>query len=186
VAVSGSITSGVAGRYAAALFDLAESGKALDAVGDELKALGALLNESEDLAAMVKSPLVSADDQMAAMSAILKQAGASALTTNFVGLVAKNRRLFALGDMVKAYGALLAAHKGEVEADVTTAAALDDKQMARLKDTIKDVIGKDVAVNTRVDQSLLGGMIVKIGSRMIDTSLKTKLQSLKIAMKEVG
>lgn len=186
VAGENTINSGVAGRYASALFDLAESGDALDQVGNELKAVGAMIDDSADLRRLVRSPVFSAEAQGKALSAILDKAGIKGLTANFVGLVVRNRRLFALPDMIRAYGQILARHRGEVTADVVTAHSLSDDQTKALKDAIKSAIGKDVDVSTRVDPSLLGGLVVKVGSRMIDTSLKTKLNSLKIAMKEVG
>lgn len=181
-----SIVTGVVGRYASALFELAEGAKALDAVAGELTAIGTMIADSADLRRMVKSPVFSSEEQGAAFAEILKKAGISGLTANFVGLVAQNRRLFALADMIKGFHALLAAHRGEVSADVTSAHALNDAQTKALKDAMKAAIGKDVQVVTRVDPALLGGLVVKVGSRMIDTSLRTKLNSLKIAMKEVG
>lgn len=180
------IISGVAGRYASALFELAEGAGALDSVGGDLKTVGSMIDESGDLRRMVKSPVFSAEEQGKAFGAILSKAGVGGLTANFIGLVARNRRLFALPDMIRGYVALLAAHRGEVTADVVSAHPLSDAQTTALKEAIKASIGKDVAVSTRVDASLLGGLVVKVGSRMIDTSLKTKLNSLKFAMKEVG
>lgn len=182
----GSIVSGVAGRYAAALFELAVESKSHDAVGDDLSAIGTMIDDSDDLRRMVRSPVFSADKQGAAFAKILDKAGIGGLTANFVGLVARNRRLFALRDMIRAYGALLARHRGEVSADVVSAHTLNDAQTTALKDAIKSALGKDVQVSTRVDPALLGGLVVKVGSRMIDTSLRTKLNSMKIAMKEVG
>lgn len=182
----GIIVSGVAGRYASALFDLALDAKSLDQVGNELSSIAALIDDSADLQRMVRSPVFTAEEQEAAFGEILKKAGISGLSANFIGLVIRNRRLFVLRDMIRAYGVLLSEHKGEVTADVTAAHPLSDAQTTALKAAIKDAVGKDVAVQTRVDESLLGGLVVKVGSRMIDTSLKTKLNSLKIAMKEVG
>lgn len=181
-----SIVSGVAGRYASALFELADEAKALDATGDELASIGAMIDASDDLQRTLRSPVFSADDQGAAFAKLLDKAGIKGLTANFVALVARNRRLFALRDMIKAYAALLSAHRGEVSADVVSAHPLNDDQTASLKDVIKAAVGKDVQVSTRVDPALLGGLVVKVGSRMIDTSLRTKLNSLKIAMKEAG
>jgi F-type H+-transporting ATPase subunit delta len=178
--------SGVPGRYAAALFELALEGKALDDVAGELNRLTALIDGSEDLARLVKSPVFSAEQHMRAMAAVLDKAGIKGLTANFVGLVAQNRRLFVLPDMIRAYNALLARHRGEVGAEVTSAQPLGDAQIKALKAVFKSSIGRDVNLTARVDESLLGGLVVKVGSRMVDTSLKTKLDNLQIAMKEVG
>lgn len=178
--------SGIAGRYAGALFELAESAKSIDAVEKDLNGLAAAIEESADLQRVIRSPVFSSEDQAGAMATIAGKLGLSPLTTKFIGLAARNRRLFALPDMIRAFRAQAAAARGEVSADVVSAHPLTDAQMKDLKASIKAAIGKDVAVNTSVDESLLGGLIVKVGSRMIDSSLKTKLNSLKIAMKEVG
>ncbi len=174
------------GRYATALFELAQDAGELEAVEKDLAGFETMLNESEDLQRLVRSPVFTAAEQVRAISAILAKTDFSTLTTNFVSLVAKNRRLFAVRDMVRAFRALLAAHRGEVTADVTSATSLSDAQVSALKESLKAAVGKDVQLNTHVDESLLGGLVVKVGSRMVDSSLKTKLQSLKIAMKEVG
>lgn len=181
-----SINEGVAGRYASALFDLARDQGTLDTVASDLKSVKAMLESSADFQRLVRSPVFSAADQARALAALLAKAGVSGLTTNFLGLVAKNRRLFATGDMLKAFGALMARHKGEVEADVTSANPLTESQMAALKTALKASTGKDVQINARVDASILGGLIVKVGSRMVDSSLRTKLNGLKTVMKEVG
>lgn len=178
--------SGVAGRYATALFELADAQSALDAVAADLRGINAMLNESADLVRLVRSPIFSADEQARAFGAVLDKAGASGLVKNFVGLVIRNRRLFALPDMISAYTSLLAQKRGEVTADVTTAHALGDAQVESLKAALKSATGRDVLINTKVDASLLGGLVVKVGSRMIDSSLRTKLNSLKIAMKEAS
>ncbi|MAU61010.1 F0F1 ATP synthase subunit delta [Parvibaculum sp.] len=178
--------SGVAGRYATALFELAEAQGALDAVAGDLDGIRAMLNESEDLLRLVRSPIFSADEQGRAFAAILDKAGASTLVKNFVGLVIRNRRLFALPDMISAYKAILAAKRGEMTADVTSAHALSGAQIESLKAALKSATGRDVNINTKVDAGLLGGLVVKVGSRMIDSSLRTKLNSLKIAMKEAS
>jgi len=186
VANSESITSGVTARYASALFDLALSEKKIPAVEKDLKRFDDLLNGSEDLNRLVVSPVFSADDQFAAIDALLKKSKISGLVGNFVRVVAKNRRLFAMQDMLKAYRKLVADHKGETTADVTVASALSAAQTKELKTALKKVVGKEVAINAIIDPSILGGMIVKVGSRQIDTSLKTRLSSLKLALKEVG
>jgi len=175
--------SGVSGRYASALFDLAGETNSVDALGQSLATFQALLDESEDLVRLVRSPVFSAEDQVAALEAICAKAGIDGLALNFIRLVARNRRLFAIADMIRAYNALAAAAKGEVQAEVTSAEKLSDKHVKDLKAALKASIGRDVQLSTRVDGSILGGLIVKVGSRMIDNSLKTKLDNLKIAMK---
>lgn len=186
MANSESITSGVTQRYASALFDLAVSEKKIPAVEKDLGRFDALLNGSEDMKRLVVSPVFSADDQSNAIDAILKKAKITGLVGNFIRVVARNRRLFAMQDMLKAFRALVAEHKGEATADVTVAKALTAAQTKELKAALKSVVGKDVAINATVDPSILGGMIVKVGSRQIDTSIRTRLSSLKLALKEVG
>lgn len=183
--VGGRVT-GLAGRYATALFELALEAGALDAVAADMKALGGLLSDSEDLVAMVRSPLLSRSQQEAAIAAILEKGNANTLTRNFAGLLASKRRLFALGDIIKAFGVLLAAHKGEVEADVVSAAPLSDEQLAALKDQLRSAMGREIQVNVSVDEALIGGLVLKVGSRMIDASLATRLSNLERTMKEVG
>ena len=178
--------SGVAGRYATALFELAEAQGALDAVAADLGKISAMLGASEDLKRLVRSPIFGADEQGRAFGAVLEKAGISGLVKNFAGLVIRNRRLFALPDMISAYGALLAQKRGEVTAQVTSAHPLGDAQVESLKAALKSATGRDVRIDTKVDAGLLGGLIVKVGSRMIDSSLRTKLNSLKIAMKEAS
>ena len=178
--------SGVAERYASALFELAVSEKKIPAVEKDLKRFGKLLDGSDDLVRLVKSPAFSADDQVAAISAVLKKAKITGLVGNFIQVVAGNRRLFAVPDMLVSFSQKLAEHRGEVSAQVTVAQKLTAAQTKELKTVLKGIVGKDVALDMTEDASLLGGMIVKIGSRQIDTSLKTKLSSLKLALKEVG
>jgi len=176
----------MAGRYATALFELADEQNALDAVAGDLGAIAGMLNESGDLVRLVRSPIFSADEQTRAFGAVLDKAGTSTLVKNFVGLIIRNRRLFALPDMISGYNAILARKRGEMMADVTSAHPLSGAQLDSLKASLKTATGKDVRVDTRVDASLLGGLVVKVGSRMIDSSLKTKLNSLQIAMKEAS
>ena len=145
-----------------------------------------MLDESADLRRLVRSPVISADDQAKALKAVLVKAGSAPLTLNFLLLIARNRRLFALRDMMKSYVALLARERGEVAADVVSAHALTEAQLTQLKDVLRINIGKDVQVDTRVDPALLGGLVVKVGSKMIDSSLRTKLNNLKVAMKGIG
>jgi F-type H+-transporting ATPase subunit delta len=177
----------VAGRYAAALFDLADEQRQLREIEQDVLSLQTMLNESEDLRRLVRSPVLSADDQSRAIAAVAGKASLGPLTINFLKLVARNRRLFVLQDMIKNFRLLAARHRGEVTADVISAHPLSDTQITALKDTLRASIGgKDVQVNSRVDPNLLGGLIVKVGSRMIDSSLRTRLNNLKIAMKGTG
>ncbi len=178
------IVAGMAGRYATALFELAQEGNALDAVAKDLASIRELIDGSEDMKRLVRSPVFSADEQTNAINAILDKLSAHALTRKFVGLVAKNRRLFALRDMTRAFAAQLAKHRGEMTATVTSAHPLSDGQVNALKATLKQSFKLDVNLTSEVDADLLGGLVVKVGSRMIDTSLKTKLDNLQLAMKE--
>jgi F-type H+-transporting ATPase subunit delta len=180
------IVSGMAGRYATALFELALEENALDAVRADLDRFGALIEESTDLRRLVRSPVFTAAEQLRALSAVLDQAGIKGLAANFLRLVTANRRLFAVRDMIKGYRQLVARHKGEVTAEVTLAEKPSDAHLAAIKDALKAVTKKDVLVEVKVDPSIIGGLIVKIGSRMIDTSLRAKLNSIKHAMKEVS
>jgi F-type H+-transporting ATPase subunit delta len=181
-----SLTSGVASRYAQSLFDIALESKALTKVEEQLSAFEAMLNDSEDLRRLIASPVFSTEEQINAVQAIAKKAGLDGLVGNFLNVVASNRRLFVLPAMISAFREIAAGHKGVVTADVTSALKLTAAQEKELKATLKDVAGKDVDINVTVDPSLLGGLIVKIGSRQIDTSLRTKLSSMKLALKEVG
>ncbi|NMM45642.1 F0F1 ATP synthase subunit delta [Rhodospirillaceae bacterium KN72] len=173
----------IAGRYAKALFDLADEGKKLDDVAADLRTLGTILDESDDLQRVVRSPVISRADQGKAMAAVLDKLDVSDLTKRFVGYVAANRRLFALKAITKAYLATLAARRGEVTAEVASAKALSEAQIAAVEEALKKAVGGKVAVSHKVDPSLIGGLIVKVGSRMIDSSVSTQLQRLKLAMK---
>ncbi len=179
-------SSGVAERYANALFELAGDAQTAQAVEKDLDAFSGLLAESPDLVRLVRSPVFSSDEQLRAVSAILAKAGIGGLVGNLVKVAASNRRLFAVPAMIAAYKRLAAKQRGEVSAEVTSAAPLTEGQTAEIKAALKASLGKDVTLDTRVDASLIGGLIVKVGSRMIDGSLRTKLNSLKLAMKEVG
>ncbi|MGQ3675249.1 F0F1 ATP synthase subunit delta [Xanthobacter sp. TB0139] len=179
------IVSGMAGRYATALFELADEAGAIDAVKADLDRFSALMAESADLERLVKSPVFTAEEQLHAVGAILDKAEISGLAGNFVKLVAQNRRLFALPGMIADFTALVAARRGEITAKVTVASSLNDEQFASLKDMLAQKTGKDVQLDVTVDPSILGGLIVKLGSRMVDASLKTKLNSIRYAMKEV-
>ncbi len=178
--------SGVAERYARSLFDLALEQKSVDAVAKDLDSVEAMLAGSDDLRRLIGSPVFSADDQFRAISAIADKAGLKGLVGNFLKVAAKNRRLFAVPGMIRAFRQIAAAHRGETSAEVTSAHELSAAQQAELRTALRQVAGKDVAVAVTVDPSLLGGLVVKMGSRQIDTSLRTKLNSLKLALKEVG
>lgn len=186
VATDDQMMASVPGRYALALFELAQEQSQLQPVENDLIQLQGMLDESADLRRMVRSPVFSAEDQASALTALLGKAGVSPLTMNFVKLIIRNRRLFAVPEMIKAFRTQAARSRGEVEADVTSASALNEGQLQALKETLKASIGQDVQINAKVDSSLLGGLIVKVGSRMIDSSLRTKLSTLKLRMKEVG
>jgi F-type H+-transporting ATPase subunit delta len=185
VARSSSGASGVADRYAAALFDLADERKALDEVAGDLIQLRTMLRESADLMRLVRSPLLSRAEQGKAIAAVADRAGLSQLTRNFLGLVAQNRRLFAVPAMIDGYLAKLAERRGEVTAEVTAAQELTPAQLATLNEQLKKAVGSKVAVDVKVDPSLLGGLVVKVGSRMVDASLRSKLHRLQLAMKGV-
>ena len=178
--------SGVSGRYATALFELAREEKSVDAVKADLDRFEAMLNESADLKRLVRSPVFSAEVQARALSAVLEKAEITGTSAKFLKVLTANRRLFAVTDVMRAYRALVAKFKGEVTADVTVAEQLSDKNLDALKTALKSVTGKDVALNVNVDPSIIGGLVVKLGSRMVDSSLRTKLNSIKHAMKEAG
>jgi F-type H+-transporting ATPase subunit delta len=178
--------SGVAERYATALFELALESDAIDQVKADLARFQALLAESAELNRLVRSPVFTADVQKKALAAVLDAAGIGGIAANFLAVVAGNRRLFAIGDIIKAFGTLVARHKGEVSAEVTVAEPLTEAHLAEVKDALDKITGKDVTVDVKVDPSIIGGLVVKLGSRMVDSSLRTKLHALKHAMKEVG
>ncbi len=178
--------SGVSGRYATALFELARDEKSIDAVLVDLINFDALLNDSADLKRLVRSPVFSAEVQMSALNAVLAKAGISGTSAKFLRVLTANRRLFAVSDVIRAFRALVANFKGEATAEVTVAEQLNDKNLDALKSALKSVTGKDVALNVKVDPSIIGGLVVKLGSRMVDSSLRTKLNSIKHAMKEAG
>ncbi len=186
MAASGTGAGGLAGRYANALFELADEKKSLDAVAADLKSLKTLIADSDDLRRLLRSPVISRADQARAMAAVLDAAGAGDLVKRFVGLVAQNRRLFALPQMIDAYLAELAARRGEVTAEVVSAQPLDEASRQRLAEALKRVAGQRVTVDLKVDPALIAGLVVKVGSRMIDSSLRTKLNRLQIAMKGIG
>ena len=180
------IVSGMAGRYATALFELALEEKAVDAVRADLEKFQALVDANPDLQRLVRSPVFTADEQARALGGVLEKAGIDGLAAKFLKLVASNRRLFAVREMIVAYRALVARHKGEVSAEVTVAEELNDKYRDALAAALKSVTGKDVDLAVKVDPAIIGGLVVKLGSRMVDSSLRTKLNAIKHAMKEAG
>jgi F-type H+-transporting ATPase subunit delta len=179
--------SEMAGRYATALFELALERKSLDAVKADFDRFDALMVESADLDRLVRSPVFTAGEQVKALSPVLKKAAISDLTAKFLGVVAANRRLFAVRQIMKAFRTLVARHKGEITAEVTVAEKLDDRHLEALKAVLRGATGgKDVTLDVTIDPSIIGGLVVKLGSRMIDTSLRTRLNLIKHAMKETG
>jgi F-type H+-transporting ATPase subunit delta len=178
--------SGVAGRYATALFELALDEKALETVEQDLSRFASALDAVEDLRRLVRSPVFTAEEQQRAIAAILDKMKIEGLTANFLKLIARNRRLYAAPDMIKAFRALLARHRGQASAEVTSALSLTEGQLRALQTALTAALHKDVQLDQKVDTTLLGGLVVKVGSRMVDSSLRTKLNSLKQTMKEVG
>jgi F-type H+-transporting ATPase subunit delta len=176
--------SGVAGRYALALFELARDERAIDDVGRDLDGFSRLLAESEDLRRLIKSPVFSAEDQLRAIEAVLARAGIGGLAANLIRLVATKRRLFVLPDMIRDYKALVARHKGIVPAEVRLAEEPSSQMLEDIKSAVRDMAGSEVDLDVKIDPALIGGLVVKIGSRMVDASLKTKLNAIRIAMKE--
>ena len=174
----------MAGRYATALFDLARETNAIDAVQSDLDRFDALVAESADLSRLVRSPVFSADEQLRALSAVLDRVSIGGIAANFFKLVTTNRRLFAVRDMIKAFRALVSQYKGEATAEVTVAERLKDEHIQALRAALNAVSGKNVDLNIKVDPAIIGGLVVKLGSRMVDSSLRTKLNAIKHAMKE--
>lgn len=181
-----SISLGIAARYASALFDLAKEGGALKALEADTNAVTETLAASEELRGVIASPVVSREDQGRVIAAIGAKLGLNALTANTLALMADKRRLFVLPQLMARLADLIAAEKGEVTAEVTAARALSAAQSKKLAETLKATVGKTVKLKTTVDESLIGGLVVKLGSTMIDTSVKAKLAALQNAMKEVG
>ena len=180
---SGGITASLAGRYAAALFDLAKERDLVAAVERDLEALGAALRESPEMLALVKNPEISRDAAGKAMAGVAGVLGLSQLTRDFLGVLAENRRLGRLGEIVRAFATIAAAARGELKAEVTTAHPLTDEQHRLLADKLREREGREVRIEARVDPEILGGMVVTIGSRRIDSSIRTRLTSLAQAMK---
>jgi F-type H+-transporting ATPase subunit delta len=186
VATDEPIMASMAGRYASALYELAVEAGQLQAVEQDLKTFQSVLDLSEDMRRLIRSPVFSSDEQQAALAAVLDRASIGGVTANFLKLAARNRRLFAVPDMIKAFRAMASRGRGEVQAEVTSAFPLNEDQTAVLQDALHASTGQKVQLATKVDPALLGGLVVKMGSRMIDSSLRTKLNSLKVRMKEVG
>ncbi|AUG51570.1 F0F1 ATP synthase subunit delta [Thalassospira marina] len=178
--------TGLQGRYATALFELASSADQLDVVKGDLELLDQAIVESDDLRNVLRSPVISRDVQANAMAALLDKLGVSELTKKTVGLLCQKRRLFVLPGVIKAYLSMLSAHRGEVTAQVTSATALKDEQIEAVTGALKEVVGATVKVDLNVDPAVLGGLVVKVGSRVFDASLRTKLQKLELAMKGVA
>ncbi|WP_375260008.1 F0F1 ATP synthase subunit delta [Citreimonas sp.] len=186
VSESASISSGIAARYAAAVFEIVRDEGALDTLESNLDDLSAALNESADLRDLLSSPVYARDQQRAAITAIADKMGLMKPLKNVLGLMATKRRLFVVPHMVTRLREMIAEEKGEVTADVTSATPLSNEQSAKLSETLKAKVGRDVKINATVDERLIGGLVVKVGSKMIDTSIRSKLNSLQNAMKEVG
>jgi F-type H+-transporting ATPase subunit delta len=181
-----SISTSIATRYATAVYELAKDGKDVKGLEADISVLTTAMADSADFNALIHSPVYSRAEQAAAITAIAKKAGLSTLMTNTLALMADKRRLFVLPQLVKTLREAIATDKGEVTADVTSAKALTKAQSDKLAKTLTARMGKDVTINAAVDESLIGGLIVKVGSKMIDTSIRAKLSSLQNAMKEVG
>jgi F-type H+-transporting ATPase subunit delta len=183
LAAASGITSQLAQRYATALFDLAREGDALDRVSADLDGLKSAIALSDDLRRMLRSPVLTREEQGRALAALAERAGFDELTRRFLGVVAEHRRLFALPGIIDAFQAKLAAHRGEVTAEVTSAVPLDDGQLRAVREALGRYVGRAVKLDAGVDPDLLGGLVVRVGSRMVDASLRTRLLQLEITMK---
>ncbi|MEN9061465.1 MULTISPECIES: F0F1 ATP synthase subunit delta [Ponticoccus] len=186
VSESASISSGIAERYATAVFEIVKENNELAALESNLDDLSAAIADSPELRDLLANPAYSRAEQQAAITAVAEKMGLTTVLRNTLGLMASKRRLFVVPHMVTRLRAMIADAKGEVTAEVTSATELSAAQRQQLADTIKSKFGKDVKINTTVDESLIGGLVVKVGSKMIDTSIRSKLNSLQNAMKEVG
>ena len=181
------IVTGMAGRYATALFELAREDGSLEAVKADLDRFDALVQESPDLARLIRSPVFSSDEQLKAVTAVLDRVGIGGLAGNFIKLAAQNRRLFAVRDMIRDFRRLFARQRGVVSATLTVAETLSEAQLAAVRDALKSVTGgKEVDLAVKIEPAIIGGLIVKLGSRMVDSSLRSKLNAMKHAMKEVS
>lgn len=187
VSQGGSIVSGVAGRYATALFELAVEEKSIDAVSADLDRFDALVAESDDLARLIRVPVFTAEQQLGAVSAVLDKAGIGGTAGNFIRLIASKRRLFLIREIIKAYRALVAESRGVVQAEVTLAEEPSAKVLEEIKASLQGAAkGGEIVLDVKVDPAIIGGIIVKLGSRMVDASLRYKLNSIRLALKEVG
>jgi len=186
VSESSSISTGIAARYGSAVFELAKDGNALDALERDIDTLESALNDSEDFRALINSPIYSRDDQARAIAALADKMGLSDTVASSLKLMSSKRRLFVLPHLMAVLRGLIADEKGEVTAEVQAARALSDDQSTKLVETLKASVGKTVKMNVTVDESLIGGLIVRVGSKMIDTSVRSKLAALQNTMKEVG
>jgi F-type H+-transporting ATPase subunit delta len=183
VETSGGIRASLAGRYASALFDLARDQRQIDAVGRSLDALNQALLDSKDFAELIASPLVSREEAGKAFAALAPQLGLDPISTNFLGVLARNGRKNELRAVIRAFRRLAAEHRGEVTAEIVTARPLNDDQIAALKQQLRTRAGRDVTIDAEVDPNILGGIVVKLGSQQIDASIRTKLNRLASAMK---
>ncbi len=181
--VSSGIQASLAGRYAIALFELARDAKQIETVGASLATLRRAIDESEDLRTLIASPMIAREEQASALGAVVGSLGLDPLTGNFVGVVAQNRRLAQLPNVIRAFNLLAARHRGEITAEVTSARPLEEDQVAAIKQHLRSRVGRDIAVDLSVDPAILGGLVVKVGSQMIDSSIRTKLNTLAHAMK---
>jgi len=183
VATQSNVVSVIAERYASAVYDLADEAHILDDTAADLRSLQELLDDSADLQTLIRSPLIDTGAKAAAIDAVLKQAGAGDLTRRFIAVVARNNRLFVLPATIDAFLAELASRRGEITAEVTSAQPLKESQLESVTDALRSALGGKVTVDAKLDASLIGGLIVRVGSRMVDASLKSKLQRLQLAMK---
>ena len=183
MATQSNVVSVIAERYASAVYELADEARELDGLADDLRSLNALLNESADLQTLIRTPLIDADAKAAAIGAVLEQGGASDLTRRFIAVVARNNRLFVLPATIDAFLAELARRRGEITAEVSSAQLLKQSQLEAVTNALRSALGGKVTVDAKLDPSLIGGLVVRVGSRMIDASLKSKLQRLQLAMK---
>lgn len=183
MAADSSKIAGLTGRYATALFELAAQRGVLDEVADDLVRLAEMIAQSRDLERLIRSPVLAREVQGRAVAAVLERADMSEVVRHFVGVVARNRRLFALAGMIRQFQALLARHRGEISAEVTSAKPLSERQIASLNGALSRAMGSDVTLAADVDEGLIGGLVVKVGSRLVDASIRTKLRNLELAMK---
>ena len=181
--ISSGIQASLSGRYALALFELAREQKQLESVAASLAAVREALKESDDFRELTTSPLIGREEAMRAIAAAAEAMRLDPLTTRFLGVLAQNRRLRQLGNVIRAFNTLAARHRGEITAEVTSAHPLDDGQVDAIKQNLRTRMGRDIAVDTTVDPAILGGLVVKIGSQMIDGSIRTKLNNLASAMR---